>query len=80
MDPNQLLTQQQAYLNQLMQNSQQLAYIYLMITVAGSIIGAWVIYMFYARLRGIEDEIRKFRISYEFAHSPERSSATRHQL
>jgi hypothetical protein len=79
MDPNQVLAQQQALLNQLMQNVQQIVFVSLVISVAGTIVGAWVIYMFYARLRGIEEEIRKFRIAYEFAHDRE-SSGTRHQL
>jgi hypothetical protein len=39
-----------------------------------------VIYAFYARLRGIEQEIRKFRIAYEFAHSRESNSVPRHEL
>jgi hypothetical protein len=28
-------------------------------------VGAWVVYMFYARLRDIANELRKFRIAYE---------------
>jgi hypothetical protein len=33
--------------------------------------GAFVLYMFYARLRDISVEIRKFRIAYEFSDSRE---------
>jgi hypothetical protein len=34
------------------------------------LLGAFVTYMFYARLRDIGDELRKFRIAYEFANPP----------
>jgi hypothetical protein len=79
MDPNQLLAQQQAVINQLMQDAQHLRYAYLAILVGLFIVQCWVVYMFYARLRGIEDEIRKFRISYEFARTPDSHSAPRQQ-
>ena len=43
------------------------------------ILGCWVVYMFYARLRGIEQEIMKFRIAYEFSHTPETRSKARQE-
>jgi hypothetical protein len=70
MNPNDLLAQQQALLNQYIQNAQHLTYGMLALYLAFMILGAWVTYMFYARLRGIEQEIMKFRIAYEFANPP----------
>lgn len=35
------------------------------IQVAMTVLGFWVIYMFYARLRDIADELRKLRVTYE---------------
>ena len=67
MNYNDALAQQQAALNQLMQNAQQLQIVYLAVSLAMLIFGAWVLYMFYARLRDIGDELRKFRIAYEMA-------------
>ncbi len=65
MNPNDLVAQQQAVLNQLMENAQRLQFASLAIALATFIISAWVLYMFYARLRDIGDELRKFRIAYE---------------
>jgi hypothetical protein len=67
MNSNDILAQQQAILNQAMQNAQNWQIVYLVVSLAIFIIGAWVIYMFYARLRDIADELRKFRIAYELA-------------
>ena len=64
MNPNDLIAQQQA----LLQNAQNWQFAYLALSLASAIVGAWVVYMFYARLRDITDELRKFRIAYEFAH------------
>ena len=58
-------------MNQAMQNAQHMQIGGLAVSLAFLLLGAWVIYMFYARLRGIEDELRKFRISYEFANERE---------
>jgi hypothetical protein len=63
MNPNDLIAQQQAIL----QNAQNWQFIYLAILLGLWIVGGWVLYMFYARLRDIADELRKFRIAYEFA-------------
>jgi hypothetical protein len=67
MNPNEIIAQQQAMLNQLVQHSQQMMWFYLVFGLAGPIISGWVIYMFYARLRDIADELRQFRIAYEMA-------------
>lgn len=74
---NDLLAQQQALLNQVMQAQQHFTWAYLALTVAGLLVTAFVIYMFYARLRDIADALKNFRIAYEFAHPPERSGASR---
>ena len=39
----------------------------MLINVIVLLVGAFVIYMFYARLRDIAEELRKFRIAYEMA-------------
>ena len=46
-----------------MLNYQNLLYGMLSVYAAGFIISAFVIYLFYARLRDIGDELRKFRIA-----------------
>src|ERR1022692_4654683 len=72
MNPNDLVAQQQAYLNQVMQNAQQLQIVFLVISIAMFILGSWVIYMFYARLRDIADELRMFRVAYQMVHDRRR--------
>ncbi len=62
MNPNDIIAQQQA----LFQNAQNLQLACLAFCLALCIVGSWVLYMFYARLRDIADELRKFRIAYEF--------------
>ncbi len=64
MNLNDLPAQEQA----LLQYVQTLQFASLAISLASLIILGWVVYMFYARLRDIADELRKFRIAYEFAH------------
>lgn len=75
MNPDQILAQQQAMLDQAVQNAQtqahQWTFIYLALFCAVALIQGWVLYMFYARLRDISVEIRKFRIAYEFSDSRE---------
>jgi hypothetical protein len=51
----------------------------LALSLAGFIISVLVIYMFYARLRGIEEEIMKFRIAYEFSHTTETRTKARQE-
>jgi hypothetical protein len=67
MNPNDLIAQQQALLNQVVQNEQHWAVAIITFRIAFLLIGAWVVYMFYARLRDIADEPRKFRIAFEMA-------------
>jgi hypothetical protein len=77
MNPNDLIAQQQAVMNQLAQNSQQMMWGMLAVQVALLILGAWVTYMFYARLRDIGDELRKIRVMYEMAQEREARRLTR---
>lgn len=70
MNPNDIYAQQQALLNQAMQNAHQNYLVLLAIQLAALLIGAWVLYMFYARLRDIADELRMLRIAYEMANPP----------
>jgi hypothetical protein len=58
-----------------MENAQGLIVVVVVIQLALFIFVCWVIYMFYARLRDIGDELRKLRIDYEFAQ--ERRSTER---
>ena len=67
MNPNDIIAQQQAMLNQAMQHAQQVQWMYLAISAAMFIFGMFVVYLFYARLRDIADELRKFRIAFEMA-------------
>jgi hypothetical protein len=67
MNPNDLYAQQQALLNQAMQHAQQVQWACLAISAAMFIFGMFVVYLFYARLRDIADELRKLRIAYEMA-------------
>ena len=71
MDLNNVVAQQQALLNQFIQNAQHTQYGLLALGLAWIIIGGLVLYAFYARLRGIEQELMKFRIAYEFSYTPE---------
>jgi hypothetical protein len=67
MNPNDLMAQQQAYLNQMLHTTQQWQLAYVAIALAAFIIHCWVVYMFYARLSDIADELRRLRIAFEFA-------------
>ena len=70
MNPNDILAQQQAYLNQMnqaLQHSQQQMWAIGAIGLALFIIHVWVIYMFYARLRDIAEELMRLRIAFEMA-------------
>jgi hypothetical protein len=78
MNLNEILAQQQAALNQAMapfnqviQNAQHVAAEMMAFELVLFIGSFWVIYMFYARLKGIEDEFRRFRIAYEFGQDRE---------
>jgi hypothetical protein len=76
MNPSDLITQQQALLNQAMQNYQSWFWAVIAIQFGLMLIAACVIYLFYARLRDIAQELMKLRIICEFANSP-KSRATR---
>ena len=75
MDLNQLLAQQQ----QAIQYAQALMWVFVVIQLALFILGCWVLYMFYARLRDIGVELQKLRVAYEFAHAPEKRSSPRQE-
>jgi hypothetical protein len=75
MDYAQILAQQQQVAQQAIQNAQAFIYMAMAIQLVLFMLGCWVVYMFYARLRDIGDELQKFRIAYEFANAPERRSA-----
>ena len=75
MSPNDILAQQQTLLNQAMQGQQQIMqtqqgwmWIILTIQIIFLLVGGWVVYMFYARLRDIAEELMKLRIAYQFAN------------
>jgi hypothetical protein len=78
MNPNDALAQQQAIFNQVVQFVHLMQYGFLAFFLVGFIINAVVIYLFYARLRDIGVELRKFRIAYAIAHTPESHPLTRH--
>lgn len=71
MNPNDLMAQQQALIN----HAQNMFWAFLVIYGAMFMFGMWVVYMFYARLRDIADELRKFRIAYEMAEDHKAQSA-----
>jgi len=65
MNPDDLMAQQQASLNQILHTTQQWQLAYVVIGLGAFIIHCWVVYMFYARLSDIADELRKIRVTYE---------------
>lgn len=67
MNPNDILAQQQAYLNQVMQHTQQVQGLYLLVGVVALVLHFGIIYLFYARLRDIAQEMMKLRIAFEMA-------------
>jgi hypothetical protein len=67
MDPNQLLAQQ-------MERQQTMLYGGLVLYIVMFIVSCFVVYLFYARLRDIADELRKFRIAYEFSDARQNRS------
>jgi hypothetical protein len=77
MNPNDYVAQQQAILNQAMQTQQHWVWGMIAIELAFLLIGAWVIYMFYARLRDLADELMKFRIAYEMSEGRKDEAAKR---
>jgi len=70
---NELIAQQQQMLNQQMQTAHKFQWGMIALSIAGFLISWFVIYLFYARLRDISEELRKLRISYEMANPPTRA-------
>lgn len=70
MNPNDLIAQQQAIVNQALQNQQGWFWAMLALQIGFLGIGGFVVYMFYARLRDIGEELMKLRVAYEFANPP----------
>ena len=58
MNQNESLEQLQALLNQTMQTQQHMSVAIIIVQIAFLLIGAWVVYMFYARLRDIAVELQ----------------------
>lgn len=79
MNYNDAVAQQQAFLNQAMQNAQHTQLAAIAIWLACFIFSCFVIYLFYARLRDIANELMKFRIAFEFAHSSEKRATPRRE-
>jgi len=74
MNPNDVISQLQAQQQQFLNQQQHWAIGFILLDIALLLIVGLVIYAFYARLAGIEDELRKFRIAYEFANAPGKTS------
>ncbi len=70
MNPNDLIAQQQALINQVVQNYQDWFWGMIALQIGFVGIGGFVLYMFYARLRDIAEELMKLRVAYEFANPP----------
>jgi hypothetical protein len=71
MNSNDLLAQQQALINQALNQAHQIYWVMIIFWVAGLVVTGWVLYMFYARLRDLANELKKLRIAYESSHSPQ---------
>ena len=69
MNQNDILAQQQALLNQALNQQHHLYWAAALFYVVGLAVTGWVLYMFYARLRDIAHELKKLRIAYESSHS-----------
>jgi len=70
MNPNDIIAQQQAILNQLAQQTPKTMWGVLVIQIVILILTGWVVCMFYARLRDIANELRNVRISLEASQGP----------
>jgi hypothetical protein len=79
MNPNDVLAQAQAQAYQAMQQYHDFLLGLLAFQVAGFLLACFVVYLFYARLRDIANELMKFRIAYEFARTPEPQPRARQQ-
>ena len=78
MNPNDVLAQQQALLNQAMNQTQQVYWLVAVLNVVGLVIGAWVVYLFYCRISEIAQELRKLRIAYEFSSARSNPPVSNH--
>ena len=58
-----------------MQNAQHWTMAIIIFQIAFLLIGVWVVYMFYARLRDIGQELMKLRITYEMVEGRKAGSA-----
>lgn len=67
MNPNEILSQWQAQQQSTVQFIQHFQIAIICVTVIAAMVHGWVIYMFYARLRDIADELRKMRVTYEMS-------------
>jgi len=67
MIPNDLLAQFAAQQDALIQQAKWLLWWSALLWLAAASLNAFVIYMFYARLRDISQELMRFRIAYEMA-------------
>lgn len=77
MNPNDLLAQQQELLNRVMNQQHHFHLVMIAVWVAGLLATAWVLYMFYARLRDIATELRKIRVTYEMEREREARRSVR---
>ena len=77
MNPNDILAQQQAIANQYLQTYQNWVWGMLAIQIVFMLIGAWVIYIFYARLHDIASELMQIRILYQMSEGRKAESAKR---
>jgi hypothetical protein len=56
-------------------NSSDVIVLSILVNVGVFLIVAFAVYMFYARLRDMADELRKFRIAYEMAQERKTAKA-----
>ena len=78
MDHNQLAQLQEA-MHRAGQAADNHIYAALAIAFGAFIFQCWLIYMCYARLRDIEDHLRRFHTAYEFAATPHSHSRAREE-
>jgi hypothetical protein len=71
MNPNDILAQAQAAQQAAFNHYHDAMGFMFAIELAVFIATCWVVYMFYARLGDILDEVRRFRIAYEFEQDRE---------
>lgn len=62
------------------QHATQVSFGYMMLGVAGLLIHGFVVYMFYARLRDIGDELRRLRVAIEFSEDRQTARLSQQQM